>query len=172
MTSNIHHSLLILFLVSLLLCPSLLIAHDDEKTYHVIDGNTLHDGKRKVLLYGIDAPELEQTCLKDQKVWKCGLLSKRFLRDLVRFQPVACEVEKIDRLNQYLSTCYVRGKNINQEMVRQGWAMAYAKHTKRYTVDEDEAKYDRIGIWTSLFHDFEAWRKLNPNPYKLDENTN
>lgn len=168
MPRNTYYLLLTLSFISLIIYPSLLIARDEKETiYHVIDGNTLHNGKRKVFLYGIDAPELEQTCLKDQKVWKCGLLAKRHLRDLIRFQPVECKIDKIDKLNRYLSTCYVRGRNINQKMVRDGWATAYSKHTKRYAKDEEEAKYDRIGIWTSLFHDFESWRKLNPSPYEI-----
>ena len=46
----------------------------------VIDGDTIHIGKNKIRLHGIDAPEIDQTCTIKDKVWnrdggkcvKCG----------------------------------------------------------------------------------------------------
>ena len=38
----------------------------------IVDGDTIHIGKAKVRLHGIDAPEGKQTCAADGKEWPCG----------------------------------------------------------------------------------------------------
>jgi endonuclease YncB( thermonuclease family) len=39
----------------------------------VTDGDTIRIGDRRIRLYGIDAPEIKQICLKDNLEWKCGI---------------------------------------------------------------------------------------------------
>ena len=39
----------------------------------IIDGDTLQIGDRIVHLAGIDAPELGQRCMIENKDWRCGL---------------------------------------------------------------------------------------------------
>ena len=161
--SNLLCSVTLLLLMSVFILPN--HAHSQPKklvNYKVIDGNTLYNGKREVLLYGVDAPELGQTCLRDQEIWQCGREAKQKLRQIIQFQPVECKLEKVDKLNRLLSTCYVRGEDFNKRMVREGWAMAYQRHTKRYVEDERKAKDEHIGIWQSLFDDFRSFRQLNP----------
>ena len=48
---------------------------------HVVDADTLRIADRKVRLFGIDAPEIGQTCeLADGRPWGCG----RWAADRVR----------------------------------------------------------------------------------------
>ena len=35
----------------------------------VVDGDTIHIGKTKIRLHGLDAPESKQTCTADGKEW-------------------------------------------------------------------------------------------------------
>ena len=42
----------------------------------IIDGDTIHIGKNKIRLHGIDAPEYRQTCTIDKEIWNCGIESK------------------------------------------------------------------------------------------------
>ena len=35
----------------------------------IIDGDTIHIDKNKIRLHGIDAPEINQTCSIDNKIW-------------------------------------------------------------------------------------------------------
>ena len=49
----------------------------------VIDGDTIHINKNKIRLHAIDAPETNQTCNKNSKVWNCGVESTKFLKELI-----------------------------------------------------------------------------------------
>ena len=39
----------------------------------VVDGDTIHIGLNKIRLHGIDAPETNQTCEKNNVAWSCGV---------------------------------------------------------------------------------------------------
>ena len=49
----------------------------------------------------------------------------------------------------------------DQWMVRNGYAIAYRKYSKKYTPDEDFAKENKLGLWQGKFMKPEKWRKLN-----------
>ena len=64
----------------------------------VVDGDTIHIGKTKIRLHGIDAPEMKQTCKTSKgKEQMCGVLAKQALERLVRGQDVTCKGDKRDR---------------------------------------------------------------------------
>ena len=46
----------------------------------IIDGDTIHIGNNKIRLHGIDAPEINQDCSYNNEDWKCGQLSKLFIK--------------------------------------------------------------------------------------------
>ena len=57
-----------------------------------IDGDTLKSKDAEVRLYGIDAPELYQTCTgADGKAWDCGRAAQAKLKALVARRAVDCE---------------------------------------------------------------------------------
>ena len=48
-------------------------------TARVIDGHTITIGDTRIRLWGIDAPEREQTCQgKDSDIYECGETQRRF----------------------------------------------------------------------------------------------
>ena len=56
-----------------------------------IDGDTLKSANAEVRLYGIDAPELYQTCTgADGKPWDCGRAAQAKLKSLVARRAVDC----------------------------------------------------------------------------------
>ena len=61
-------------------------------TAHVIDGDTIIVAGEHVRLEGIDAPERNQTCQREGKVWACGSVATQTLRGLIRNQEVLCNV--------------------------------------------------------------------------------
>lgn len=116
----------------------------------VIDGDTLVIGTRHIRLSGIDAPEKEQTCTK-LKVWKtkCGLTSAAILSDLIGRKAVSCAVVDIDRYGRSVAHCRAGKTDLNREMVRQGWAVAY--WTDDFKAEEKQAKAAKRGIWATAF---------------------
>src|SRR5215831_3938402 len=50
---------------------------------HVVDGDTLVVGSTKVRLFGIDAPEHDQTCQKAGSAWRCGEAARDLLAELI-----------------------------------------------------------------------------------------
>lgn len=57
-----------------------------------IDGDTIEVGGRRIDLFGIDAPEKEQFCLKRKKAepWDCGIAAQIRLMRLLQRQEVRC----------------------------------------------------------------------------------
>lgn len=112
----------------------------------VHDGDTLTllaDGKQtvKVRLHGIDAPESKQAF---------GSRAKQELSSLVFGKDVTVEVLDKDRYGRSVGRVMLGKVNINEEMVRRGfawWYRAYAKGDKFLEGAEAEAKTANRGLW-------------------------
>lgn len=113
-----------------------------------VDGDTLEfDGKR-VRLEGIDAPEIGQTCGRRLfGTWSCGRAAQRALDDLVHGRRIECESKGLDKYGRDLGICFVDGRDINAELVRQGMAWAFVQYSQSYVGAEAEARKSRAGIW-------------------------
>jgi len=129
----------------------------------IIDGDTIHIKSNKIRLHGIDAPETKQTCKIDNQDWYCGKQSTKELKNLIKNQKVECNVNDVDRYNRYVAICYVNEININQWMVKNGWAIAYRYYSKDYIVEEKYANDNKLGIWNSKFIEPYAYRRQNKN---------
>ena len=46
-------------------------------------------------------------------------------------------------------------------MVKNGWAIAYKKYSKKYVEAEIYAKTNNLGIWEGKFLEPYKWRRLN-----------
>jgi endonuclease YncB( thermonuclease family) len=127
----------------------------------IIDGDTIHINKIKYRLYGIDAPEMKQLCKVKEENYKCGVKSKDFLVSLIANQFVKCNKKDIDRYKRIVAECFVGQTNINKELVRNGWALAYRDYSRDFINDEEFAKKNKLGIWKGTFINPKKWRKLN-----------
>ena len=89
----------------------------------VVDGDTIHIGKDKYRLKGIDAPENRQECLYKGEQWECGKESTKSLRKKIEVtSQIRCEGERKDSYGRILAICLLGGKDINAWMVKNGWA--------------------------------------------------
>jgi endonuclease YncB( thermonuclease family) len=114
----------------------------------VIDGDTLAIGDRHVRLEGIDAPESGQTCgRRIIGTWSCGSAAADALGKLVARKEVRCESRGTDKYDRMLGICFVDGRDINAQMVREGYAWAFVKYSKTYLQQESEARALHVGIW-------------------------
>ena len=132
-----------------------------QEETRIIDGDTIYINKIKYRLHGIDAPEMKQSCKMKDKNYKCGVKSKEFLISLIGNQSVKCNQKDIDRYKRIIGECFVGHTNLNKELVRNGWALAYRDYSKDYVTDEDFAQENNLGMWKGTFIHPKKWRKLN-----------
>ena len=115
----------------------------------VIDGDTIRQDGITYRINGIDAPEVDQRCLIGSKKWQCGRTATAAMAALVENKRVVCEAHTNDGRGREVATCRVDGRDIGQEMIRQGLAFAFVRYSDVYVADEMIARSDRIGIWAS-----------------------
>jgi endonuclease YncB( thermonuclease family) len=136
----------------------------------VIDGDSLEINNNKIRLFGIDAPEKKQICKKPyliisflnfQRDYKCGLMATNQLKKFIDNRMIKCISEIKDRYNRYLSICFLEKKDINSWLVKNGYAVAYKRYSKKYILEEQHAKKNKLGIWRGTFQNPEEWRKKN-----------
>ena len=149
------------------------IADEISGVPKVVDGDTVHINDNKFRLEGIDAPEMRQQCKKEflkissiigftfYKDYSCGKVSKEKLISKIHGSKIKCIFTTKDRYKRYIATCYKEKTNLNQWMVRNGYAIAYRRYSKKYVLDEDFAKENKLGLWQGKFMNPEKWRKLN-----------
>ena len=139
----------------------------------IVDGDTVHIKNYKFRLEGIDAPEMRQKCKKEYfkisfivgfifyKDYNCGIISKEKLINKINGSEIKCISTSKDRYKRYIATCFKEKTNLNQWMVRNGFAIAYRRYSKKYVPDEVFAKENKLGLWQGKFMEPEKWRKLN-----------
>lgn len=106
----------------------------------VSDGDTVQvqdtlGARVKLRLYGIDAPETEKRNRKTGRISKPGQPygeeAFETLKGKIGGQRVTVEVRDIDRYRREVSVVRLGGRDINQEMVREGFAWAYRQYLER-----------------------------------------
>ena len=117
----------------------------------VIDGDTIHLNDEKIRFTGIDTPELKQTCIKAGVINSCGVTAKEILIEKIVDNKVECISEGKDRYKRTLAECFVNDESLSGYLVRSGYAFAYRKYSKKFILDEDYAKDNKIGMWSMQF---------------------
>jgi endonuclease YncB( thermonuclease family) len=145
-----------LFIFSFFL-STILIA--SEKKIQVIDGDTIHIGKLKYRLFGIDAPEIKQICEKDNTKIQCGVIAKSVLKNKIADKIPECIVKDKDRYQRLVAECFIGKESLSRFMVREGYAVAYSQYSKDFIDDEKYAKENKLGIWSMNFQVPSEYRK-------------
>lgn len=113
----------------------------------ITDGDTIKvilDGKEeRIRLYGIDAPEDGQTF---------GKASTKQLKNILANTSPSIEVKDKDKYGRLVANIWIGDRNVNQDMVRQGYAWVYRKYCNEDFCEnwlrlEEQAKLDRKGLW-------------------------
>ena len=124
-----------------------------------VDGDSLRQGGQDYRLHAIDAPELSQTCQRaDGGDYPCGREARAALARLIGSGALACRIVDTDRYQRFVADCRAGTVNINDAMVRSGWAIAYRRHGRDYVSAEAEARRRRLGLWQGHFEMPEDWR--------------
>ena len=138
----------------------------------VTDGDTIKINGNKIRLFGIDAPEVKQSCKKPYisfsfyslyKKYNCGVISTEKLRDKISNKKISCLISNKDRYGRFIGECFYKKLNLNSWMVKNGYAVAYLKYSKKFVAQENQAKKNKLGIWQGPFINPWEWRKKNKN---------
>ena len=124
------------------------------------DGDSLYVWNTEVRMVDIDAFEYSQKCAKNNKQYQCGALATKALKKLIAGREIRCEGVAVDRYDRLLATCFVGNQNINEAMVRAGWAVIIgvaqsiqAPRMRRRRISEG---YGRASLWTHIHTDARA----------------
>lgn len=125
----------------------------------VVDGDTIRVGGETVRLFGIDAPEVEQTCRRPGgEVWRCGDWARREVRRLFEGKRARCDAIEFDQYGRTVATCAVGGTDMGETLVASGYARAYLRYSDRYLETEKAAVVTGRGIFGSDMAAPEAFR--------------
>lgn len=159
-----------ILITSLFLLPTLSFA-DQFKVTKVYNGNTVkavgHEIEIEVRLVGIDVPEISKK--KKDPGQPFSQEAKEFLAGLVLNKTVDIRGYGPEPNNMILGVIYLKGKNINLEIVKAGLAEVYrgiAPHKfplLPYWQTEKEARDDRRGMWRlgDQYVSPKDWRRMN-----------
>ena len=140
------------FLIILLIICWPLTAHAwMAKVVSVTDGDTIkvsnvgHE-QVKIRLYGIDSPEKGQPY---------GQAAGKHLASLIAGKMVDIEPVTEDRYGRTVAIVTNAETNVNQEMIRAGYAWVYLKYCDQpfcdyWLVLENEARANKLGLWLEL----------------------
>lgn len=117
-------------------------------TAEVLDSDILKIGTQRVILWGIDAPERTQFCIKEGARWGCAEAAFRSLELLAGRGEVACLLTgEADPFGRRFGVCESGGQDIAAEMVRRGMALAFLEQTEDYLPVQIEAIQAETGVW-------------------------
>ena len=117
-----------------------------------VNADTIAVGATYVFLFGIESMERTQICGKDNVPWSCYDYAVRALETIIDVAPVTCTlIGEPDYLGRSLGTCTVAGKNVNEALVRVGFAFAKRDETLDYVPAEEAAKAEGLGLWAGEF---------------------
>ena len=116
----------------------------------VHDGDTLTLAGIKIWLFGVDAPELDQTCkLPDGSDWDCGRWSRDQLRSILSAQELHCVKQAYDKYGRMVARCYLDGQDLAEMLVRDGIVFSYASFSREYISVEKTAAVAGRGLWAA-----------------------
>ena len=127
----------------------------------VVDGDTIHLDGQKIRFSGIDTPEINQICNKNDEVIKCGILAKELLISMIGNNKVKCVNEGLDRYKRILAECFVNNQSLSKSLVREGFGFAYRKYSTKFIDDEEYAKKNKKGMWSMTFEYPWDYRRKN-----------
>jgi len=127
-----------------------------------ITGDLITINNLYIRLYGIDAPEIGQTCWNRNGVaYDCGIGSRNVMTRFLRNRTIHCTIfsERADGAG--IGTCSLdteSGVDLGRVMVRAGWAFSDRALSDRYERSESVAQAEQAGFWSGQAQRPHIWR--------------
>ncbi len=116
----------------------------------------------EVRLWGIDAPELYQVCIRASLPYPCGEDAQLKLIEIVGHDKITCRRKTAGKFGRSISRCFVRGVDLGSMMVRSGYALDYYYFSGGYYhAEQDAARNENKGLWSGRFEKPWIWRRKN-----------
>jgi len=167
------HSLPFVCIISFLtIFLSISVSHATIRTVtgtvtKISDGDTIQlttpeKTKIKVRLYGIDAPETPKINRRSGQVHQTGQPfgdeSQKTLSKKIMGKKVKVDILDIDKYRRMVGMVWLNDRNINLEMVREGYAEAFIEYLKppyraEFLKAEQEARAGGKNIWSLPEHE-------------------
>jgi endonuclease YncB( thermonuclease family) len=113
----------------------------------------------RIRLAGIDAPSLQQLCLDAKGAhWACGVAARNALMQHAGKRPWDCHILRVGHHGRFLAACKVDGEDIQQWLVRNGWALTAGPHARAAAADQKAAQAAKAGLWQGAFIAPADWR--------------
>ena len=135
-------------IIILILLPLWCLAEGELK---IVDGDTIHLDGHKIRFSGIDTPEINQKCKKDEIDIPCGEIAKELLIKKIGNAVPICILEDKDQYGRILGECYIGEESLSSYLVREGFAFAYTRYSKKFVEDEQFAIQNKSGMWSMDF---------------------
>jgi len=90
--------------------------------------------------------------------YDCGVNASIALRAVIEKRSVAYEWKDTDRFGHIVAVCHVGDLRPRDELVRQGWAVAFWRYSTMYVGLEDQAREAKRGMWAGTFTSPWDWR--------------
>ena len=129
----------------------------------VVTGSTLNINGLNIKMYGIDAPDISQTCAdRHGRGYYCGKEARTWLQNWLNNREVTCHILGKVENGWATGTCFVDNNNydVAAVTVNAGWAVAFTQNTDVYVNYEGQAKANRRGLWAGTFYKPWDWRKI------------
>ena len=134
----------------------------------VINGDTLEMRGRYLKIYGIDAPESNQTCADGRgRAYRCGQEAARWLKGWISGHELKCHIIKQDSKGNMVGTCSLGQYDIGAALVNAGWAVADPKQIDIYIPYEAQAQQNGRGLWQGQFYKPWDWREIQSKKPKI-----
>jgi endonuclease YncB( thermonuclease family) len=121
----------------------------------VVDAETIEVDRTRFRLYGIDAPEPDETCRNGAAAIPCGRIAATALMDLVAGASVRCvpiaNANEPKTAEPAAATCRTDGYPLLEGMVYTDWAHAVRVVSRRYVEFENGAAAAGRGLWRTEF---------------------
>lgn len=127
------------------------------------------ENNQRVILWGVDSPERDQTCSVGGSKYSCYEDSLRTLETLATRGEVTCELYGArDPFGRRFGRCTTGDIDIGAEMVRAGMALAFLEQAEDYVSQQEEAEAAKVGLWQEGVDFLEPWlwRKRNPGGFR------
>ena len=135
----------------------------------VVSGDTLIlEGGRYIRLFGIDAPESNQSCADNYgKAYRCGQQASAWLRSWIQDNEIECHIIQQNAQGNMVGTCSLGVYDIGAALVNAGWAVVYKQHTDIYMPYQIQAQNNHRGLWQGEFYMPWDWRKIQARKPKI-----